>query len=231
MENSAAEVALDHVACTIPRATTVVMGGSASTGRRTPTSDIDLLVFAPADSFENGRSVARVAHHRGERIDIFGYTHDSFLEWAERDFASFRPVLPFLLVEGIALREDEDTTRLREWAAQRLARGPFPTEHQLGLRRYAITDLADDLLDAGDPLLAALVRADLVRELAQFLLLANSQWLGNGKWLGRRLRAWDPEVADVIAEVAASQDHPRCARVALQLLEPYGGRLDEDFVR
>ena len=147
-----ADIALDYVARILPGATTVVMGGSASTGRRTATSDMDLLAFAPADDFENGRSVALVAHHRGERIDVFAYTHDGFREWAER-------------------------------------------------------------------------------ELAQFLLLANNRWLGSGKWLGRRLREWSPDIADRVSRAAAESDPRRLAQLAGDLLEPYGGRIDSDFIR
>jgi predicted nucleotidyltransferase len=231
VEDRLADIALEYVAGILPRATTVVMGGSAAAGHRTPTSDIDLLVFAPEDQFENGSSTARVAHHRGERIDVFAYTHESFVEWAERDLASFRPVLPFLLVEGAALREDADARRLRAWVAAALERGPQPTQHQLELRRYAITDLADDLGDAWDPFLVAILRADLIREVAQFLLLAHNRWLGSGKWLARRLRAWDRDVADRVASAAADPDGRRCAATALELIEPFGGRLDDDFVR
>jgi predicted nucleotidyltransferase len=231
VNDSVRSTVLAFVERELPDATTVIVGGSAAAGRRTATSDIDLLVLAPSASFENGGSVARLAHERGERLDVFGYTTEGFREWCERDFASLRPVLPFLLVEGTALREDATTGDLREEAAARLARGPSLTQHQLDLRRYLVTDLADDLADATEPFTIDVLRAELVRDLAQFLLLAANRWLGSGKWLVRRLRAWDPGIADELARLLREPDARRVAEGALDLLRPHGGRMDRDFVR
>ncbi|SEH57495.1 MULTISPECIES: nucleotidyltransferase domain-containing protein [unclassified Leifsonia] len=120
-----------------PGATTIVLGGSASTGRRTSTSDIDILLIAPtlrrADSGST-QAEARVAHRDGERIDVFAYTEEGYRGWAERDFASVHPVLPYLLTEGTVLRAGTEFERLREWSEARLLRGPQPSAHDLELR-------------------------------------------------------------------------------------------------
>ena len=231
----AREAALRFCDAEYPEATTVILGGSSSTGKRTPTSDIDILLIAPPSTFEgrNGSptSEARVTHHDGERFDVFAYTVEGYREWAERDFASLRPVLPVLLTEGIPLRTGDEFAELRRWSADRLAPGPRPTAHQLALRRYAVTDLIDDLTDATDELVSAAIRADLLRDLGELALLSSGAWLGSGKWLARRLRAVDPESADALAAFARERDHREAARVVAVLLDRLGGRVDEDFVR
>src|SRR4051794_27956070 len=92
-----ARVALRFCDTDYPGATTVVLGGSSSTGRRTATSDIDILLIAPAATFAGAdptvgdrvaHGEARVAHRDGERIDVFAYTIEGYRDWADRDFAS-----------------------------------------------------------------------------------------------------------------------------------------------
>ncbi|WP_285114399.1 nucleotidyltransferase domain-containing protein [Leifsonia sp. fls2-241-R2A-40a] len=238
-EPRAAEVALRFCDAVYPGATTVILGGSSSTGRRTATSDIDLLLIGPpsalahagADGAESPRSEARVAHRFGERFDAFAYTAEGFRDWSERDFASLRPVLPFLLTEGHPLRVGSEYDELYRWSADRLELGPQQTAHQLELRRYAITDLIDDLMDATEPLAAAAIRADLFRDLAQLALLASNSWLGSGKWLARRLSAADPLSAEALREFARTPDQTEAAERASRLLDRLGGRVDGDLVR
>lgn len=228
----AAGVALRFCDRDFPGATTIILGGSSSTGRRTATSDIDILLIAPASAFAgDATSEARVAHREGERIDLFAYTVEGYREWAERDFASLRPVLPYLLTEGTPLRTGDELPELRRWSAERLARGPRLSAHQLELRRYALTDLIDDLADATDPLAAATIRADLVRGLAELALLSANAWLGSGKWLARRLRAADEATAAALTELVAEPAPAVAAAAASRLLDTLGGRVDGDLIR
>lgn len=235
MDADAASVALRFCDAEYRGATTVVVGGSSSTGRRTATSDIDLLILAPPSTFagpvRDDHGEARVAHRDGERIDVFAYTADGFRDWCERDFASLRPVLPFLLTEGRPLRTGDEFEALRSWSADRLAAGPQPTTHQLELRRYAVTDLIDDLADATEPLTVAAIRADLFRALGELATLVAGGWLGSGKWLARRLRSVDPSSADQLEAFAGERDPAHAAAAASRLLEVLGGRVDHDFVR
>lgn len=216
-----------------PAATTIVVGGSASTGRRTPTSDIDVLLIAPTEAFGTaGRSSeARVVHREGERFDVFAYTEDAYGEWAERDFASLRPVLPYLLTEGLPVRSGTELEQLHRWSKERLLRGPEVSAHDLALRRYAATDLIDDLADATDPLARATIHADLLRSLGELALLTAGAWLGSGKWLARRLREADEARAVELAEFASETDPARAAALAERMLDGLGGRVDGDFTR
>jgi predicted nucleotidyltransferase len=229
--DTAAEVALRFVDSAYTEATSVIMGGSASTGRRTASSDIDVLVIASATSFADGRSRAQLVHREGERLDVFAYTEDAFRAWSEKDFVSLRPVLPYLLTEGTPLRAGDDYERLCTWCTDRLAEGPRLSDHDLALRRYAVTDLIDDLVDATDQLEAAATRADLFRALGELLLLSANQWLGSGKWLARRLRAWDEPSAQALLAFAQTPDPLVAGRIASKMLDSVGGRVDADFTR
>ncbi|MBW8870787.1 MAG: nucleotidyltransferase domain-containing protein [Leifsonia sp.] len=235
-----ANVALRFCDTDYPGATTVVLGGSSSTGRRTATSDIDILLIAPAATFAGAdptagdrvaHGEARVAHRDGERIDVFAYTVEGYRDWADRDFASLRPVLPYLLTEGVPLRTGTEFGELRQWSAERLARGPRLSDHKLELRRYAVTDLIDDLADDTDRLTAAAIRADLFRALGELALLTAKAWLGSGKWLARRLAAADPSAAAQLTDFAAEPGNTQAAAIASGLLERLGGRVDEDLTR
>lgn len=136
-----------------------------------------------------------------------------------------------LLTEGTPLRTGAEFAELRRWSADRLALGPRVPAHQLALRRYAVTDLIDDLTDATDELASATIRADLIRGLGELALLSAGVWLGSGKWLARRLRTADPDAADALAACAREHDDREAARLAADLLGRLGGRVDQDFVR
>jgi hypothetical protein len=55
--------------------------------------------------------------------------------------------------------------------------------------------------------------------------------MGSGKWLARRLRAWNPLVADELTEAMRSVDPAPILRLQEDLLAPFGGRLGGGFVR
>lgn len=230
MDADVQRIALEMIDRDLPDATTVLVGGSAARGERRPTSDIDVLVLAPAERFAPGDSLARTTIEDGQRLELFAYSLDSFARWSEHDYASLRPVLPFLLVEGVALREGPELAALRAEARARLDAGPRLDAHALDRRRYAITDLLDDLADADDAFVESVVRAELVRALGEFLLLAANRWLGTGKWLVRRLRAWDPDAAADLERMTTA-DPATAVAIAAFLLEPHGGRLDGAFTR
>lgn len=101
----------------------------------------------------------------------------------------------------------------------------------LARRRYAITGLIDDLVDATDALEQRVVAHDLLTQLSELILLATGHWLGNGKWLVRRLRAAAPSDATVLSESIMKGDPASFAIAAGGLLEKYGGRVGPGFVR
>jgi hypothetical protein len=94
-----------------------------------------------------------------------------------------------------------------------------------------VSALLDDLGDAEDAGERAVLLADAFRSLSELLLLVHGQWLGSGKWLLRRLRAWDRPVADRLVGAVATGDVPGFVQLADELLMPLGGRLQAGLVR
>ena len=225
-------LAADFVAARFPAAEGVVLGGSSASGTTTPTSDLDLLLLGPEEMFDgDGSSLAATYEHEGRLVEVFAYTSASYRVWAEREVAGHRPVILVMLTEGVVLRGGTGMAQLRRWAAETLAAGPTLDQHALDLRRYMVSALLDDLTDATDPTEVAVLMAAMFEALAEFLLLAHGRWLGSGKWLVRRLHAWDADIARGLGEALVAGDRGALIDRAHSLLEPFGGPLQAGMVR
>ncbi|MCT1364854.1 MULTISPECIES: nucleotidyltransferase domain-containing protein [unclassified Microbacterium] len=220
------------LAARYPRAGIAIVAGSTARGERTPTSDIDLLLIDD-DLFADVSQVSEAATHafEDEIFEVFAYTVEGFREWADRGVAQHRPVIAHMLVEGAAIRSTPALAELRtRWSAV-LALGSVLSETESRIRRYVITDLLDDLQDATDPLEQRVVAGLLFERMAELMLLAGGQWIGSGKWLPRRLRAWSPERADQLSTPLLAGDFPGFAARVDEELTMAGGRVQAGFVR
>ncbi|WP_206446332.1 nucleotidyltransferase domain-containing protein [Agrococcus sp. KRD186] len=225
------EIARRFVEQEFPGADSAVVAGSTASGRRTATSDIDLLVLGPEGMLGDADSLAANYAFEGEAMEVFAYTEAGFDRWANRGVEEARPVIVDMLVGGTAVLTGPTLLRLRpDWAAV-LARGPVVDRRRLDLMRYAVTDLLDDLLDAHDALEQRTIMACLFEDVAALALLANGRWLGRGKHLVRRLRAWSPDRANALAAPLLAGDASAFGIAAGHELERAGGRLREGFVR
>ena len=215
-----------------PTACGAVLAGSSATGASTPTSDLDLVLLCPPDAFDGERSsLAATYEHGGRVVEVFAYSPEAYRTWAGREVVAHRPVILVMLTEGVILRSGPELHELRAWAGEVLSAGPRIETHALDLRRHAVSALLDDLADSDDPAERALLLAEAFTALSELLLLTHGQWLGSGKWLLRRLRAWDRAVADHLSDAFASGDRRRFLQLADDLLAPLGGRLQVGIVR
>ena len=219
------------VAARFPRADVVIVAGSTARDRRTATSDIDLLLLGD-DLFAAERdSLAATYRFEGEVFEIFAYTHQAFATWAERGLAQYRPVIVQMLLDGLTVRGVAERERYRTLWEPVYRRGPQLDEAEKRLRRYVLTDVLDDFMDASDPLEKHVLASLLFERTAELILLTNGRWIGAGKYLPRRLREFDAERADALtAPLLAHDDTAFAARVAHEL-ERAGGRLQEGFER
>ena len=216
-----------------PAAEIAVIGGSTASGTRTPTSDIDLLVIGD-EIFDEGESRSSLAgswEYAGEVFEVFAYTHGAYSEWARGGVAQYRPVIVHMLVEGKEVRGGEALNRLRaEWSAT-LIDGPSISEHEHAMRRYAITDLIDDLRDATDELERNTVAWNLFEKTAELMLISDRRWIGTGKYLPRRLRELSPSRTESLTSPLVQGDLSAFAdRVEIELTRA-GGRVHAGFVR
>ncbi|RHA42295.1 hypothetical protein D1825_07525 [Cellulomonas rhizosphaerae] len=220
------------VADRFPSAVGAVLAGSSAAGTSTSTSDLDLVVLCPEESFDGeDASLAATYEHASRLVEVFAYTPDAYRRWAGRELAAHRPVILAMLTEGVILRSGSELVELRAWADGVLAAGPTIEPHALDQRRYSVSALLDDLTDAEDPGERALLLAEAFRALSELLLVAHGCWLGSGKWLLRRLRAWDGSVADRLTEAFVAGHAVAFVRMADELLAPLGGRLQAGMVR
>lgn len=220
------------VGARFPAAGGVVVGGSSATGGTTPTSDIDLLLVGPPEMLSDGRTSLAAAYEQdGRLVEVFAYTPDAYREWAERERSAHRPVILGMLADGVVLRGEAYLADLRAWAAEVVDAGPGVDPHDLDVRRYLLSALLDDLADASDPTEAAYLTAQTYEALAGFLLLAHGRWLGTGKWLVRRLREWDADVAAELGAALGAGDATAMVALADRAIAPFGGRLQAGMVR
>ncbi|PPF44103.1 hypothetical protein C5B85_10685 [Pseudoclavibacter sp. AY1F1] len=227
-----AEVAAAFVAECFPRAEIAVLAGSSATGRRTATSDIDLLLIGPEAMFDDGRTslAASMAYER-EVIELFSYTEADFARWVRSDLSGHRPVLLSMLQEGLPVRGGTQLAALRDHWRPIIEAGPQVSEHELATRRYEVTDLLDDLRDASDVLEQRVTAGLLFDKTAELILLTNGRWLATGKHLVRALRAWDPERAAALAAPFLGLEFLTFADQVEAELRLVGGRLQAGFIR
>ena len=225
-------VAAAFVAERFPRAEVAVMAGSSASGRRTATSDLDLLLIGPDAMFEDGRtSLAGSFAYAGEVVELFSYTEADFEQWVRRDLAAHRPVLLNMLLEGRSIRGGAHLEALRNRWRPVIEAGARASDHELATRRYEVTDLLDDLRDASDRLEQRVTAGLLFEKTAELVLLANGRWLATSKHLVRALQAWDPDRAAALAAPYLDRDFRACASQVEAELRLVGGRMQAGFVR
>ena len=214
-----------------PNATVAVVAGNTARGTRTATSDIDMLLIGD-DLFEGDRSSLAASYDfEDEVFEVFAYTRDAFEEWASRGVAQYRPVIVHMLLEGVDIRGGQPLAVLRNVWRGVIASGPIVSPHELDLRRYAITDLLDDLRDAADPLETSVIAFTLFESVAELVLLSNRRWTGTGKYLPRRLREFDDARAESLCAPLLGGNIPAFAQAVEHELDIAGGRLHGGFVR
>lgn len=178
------------VADRFPAARAAFVTGSVLTARRTPTSDLDVLVLVGAESSCYRESF----RHQGWPVELFVQREADWRSFADAETAERRSPLLHMTAHGHLLVDADGVgARLRSEARQRLAAGPPPLPaEQLADRRYALTDALDDLRGCADPQERVFLAAQLLEQAALLVLLAEGRWLGSGKWLSRRLAEADP---------------------------------------
>jgi predicted nucleotidyltransferase len=214
-----------------PTATVAVVAGSTARGTRTASSDIDLLLIGDDLFTGDSSSLAATYEFENEVFEVFAYTCNAFEQWALSGVAQNRPVIVHMLLEGVALRGGQPLTELRDSWRGAIAAGPVVSQHELDMRRYAITDLLDDLRDSADLLERNVIAFTLFNKVAELVLLSNRRWIGTGKYLPRRLRDFDNDRADSLSVPLLDRNLSVFADAAEHELNIAGGRVQGGFVR
>jgi hypothetical protein len=225
------EVATRLVGERFPEAHAAFLGGSAPTARRTPWSDLDIVVVMDGEP----APFRETLRHSGQLVEWFVYTPASLRHYWRQNVSGRRTPLLRMVAEGVSLiNGDGAAETYQAEAAAMLAAGPAaPAADQLAVQRYLVTDLLDDLRGCSDPVETAFLAATLVLTASDLLLLSGNRWSARGKWLPRRLAEVDAELPARLAAaqqaVIADGDREPLVSAVQAILDRTGGPLQEGF--
>lgn len=211
----------------VPEVIAAFLAGSVARGQASIGSDIDAVIV-----YGHVPAAVRETHERdGVTVELFLHDPDTLAWFWEQDRQAGKPSLARMVANGLPLAGAPDIIEeLKRQAGAVLDLGPPPlTEEQLKARRYAITDLAADLLPERTGAERLALGARLYMELADFTVRAAGAWSGSGKGLARALTRLDPMLGAAF-EQAFGQLHTDGDASGVQALvdiclDPYGGRL------
>ncbi|MEU4984340.1 nucleotidyltransferase domain-containing protein [Streptomyces sp. NPDC021969] len=209
-----------------PEARTAFLGGSVATGRRTATSDLDVVVLlhgAPAPYRES-------LQYADWPVEMFVHTEATWHAYIERELPTRRSPLLWMCADGLLLFDTDGLgASLAAQARTLTAAGPPPVSaEEIDDRRYAITDSLDDLAGSDDPSERLFIATELVRRTGELALAVSGSWGGGGKWLARRLETTAPGLSTRLhhglREVLEGRAEP-LVTVVDEVLGQVGGRL------
>jgi predicted nucleotidyltransferase len=220
------EVARALVRNEFPGAVAALLAGSSARGTATRTSDLDIVVVLDGPPAPYRETLLK----HETLVELFVHDVGSIHQWWAREAANRRNTLADMCAHGLILTGGERATTLQREAATFLAVGPPAlTTVELERLRYALTDALDDLSDADDPGERDILAGAVLVGAAELALLSRRQWLGRGKWLVRRLRAFDGPLADRLLaahrHAVANGDPAELITAADDIVTRVGGRL------
>lgn len=210
------------------------LGGGVLGPLRTPTSDLDVVVVLDLDPDEPDAlrpPYRETFEHAGWITEVFVHDEVSLREWWQRDVTRRVPSLVRMVAEGVVvLDRDGRADDLRREAATLLAGGPaLPDPDELAARRYALTDLLDDMAGCEDEAELVYIAGGVLRAAAELALLVAREWLGSGKGLPRRLAEHDPDLLERLVNghrhVVVYGDTAVLHKAAVDVLVRAGGAL------
>ncbi|GGW95072.1 nucleotidyltransferase domain-containing protein [Streptomyces noursei] len=209
-----------------PDARAAFLGGSVVTGRRTATSDLDIVVLlhgAPAPYRASIR-------HADWPVELFVHTEASWYAYVKREVRKRRSPLLWMCADGLLLFDTDGVgARLAAEAGKLTVAGPpVVSAEEIDDCRYAITDLLDDLSGSTDQGEQLFIATELARRTGELALTIDGTWGGGGKWLARRLESAAPGLSmrlyHAVREVLEGQIAPLIG-VVDDVLGQVGGRL------
>ncbi|WP_030691063.1 nucleotidyltransferase domain-containing protein [Streptomyces globisporus] len=213
-----------------PDARAAFLAGSVLTDRRTPTSDLDMVVLLDGSPAPLRESLV----YCGWPVELFVQTEAVWHDFADQETAKRRSPLLAMCAEGTLLVDRDGLgASLQDEARKRWAAGPPPlSDQERDYQRYILTDLLDDLRGCTDPAERVYLVSHMLRLASELVLLSGGHWLGAGKWLSRRLAAADPAVHRALSEAAPQAiagDANAFTAVVTQVLDLAGGPLWDGY--
>jgi predicted nucleotidyltransferase len=230
---------VDHIAAAqalveqkFPDCDAAFLVGSTVRSEATPTSDLDIVVISRSATapYQEGMKVF------GWPIDVVFHTESSYRKFFKIDVLRRRPVLAYMINEGVILKnKDGYAYCVKEEAKEALAAGPAPlTAGEIMGSRHELTKLYDDFTSSASRIESLILGADLAYIALEFVLSFNCQWMGDGKWAVRALRDYNPELADeflrALEDFYQRNQKDGLACFAQNILDAAGGRTSEEYI-
>ena len=203
------------------------IAGSVVRGEQTATSDIDTVIVYDTDDLPKAYRHSIV--YQNWPIEMFVQNLNSLSYFWKQDIACGMPVLITMIAEGIIIPDGNEYARsLQSKARDVLAAGPAKlSTEEIDNRRYALTDLLDDMEGPKNTAELYGTLSVLYQKLGDFYLRANRCWSGNSKSLTRAIKKAFPDLADkyeAAFKSAFAGDTRPLSELADTLLQPFGGR-------
>ena len=210
-----------------PEVVAAFLAGSVALGRAAIGSDIDaVIVYAKVDS-----AIRETHERRGVTVELFLHDPDTLAWFWEQDRRFGKPTLARMVANGLPIAGAPDIIEeLKRQAEAVLTAGPPALDDlEMRARRYAITDLAADLIPERTAAERLALGARLYTELADFTVRASGAWSGSGKGLAQALMRHDPMLAAAFEHAFTALftrgDAGEIQALIDLCLTPFGGRL------
>ncbi len=227
MNKEILHIARDFIGTHFPDCRAALLAGSYVRGDDTPSSDLDIVIL-DEDTYRKSYIFL------DKPIEAFVYSDDSleFELFLEKQYGI--PLITRMCAEGVVLKGEEDARTLILQGKQNLKEGPIPlSSSKLDEFRYIISDLLYDLEGSRVEMEDTYSVGELTRKLPEFILRANQEWIGEGKWMFRCLKHFDPNIAkdftDCIQGYYRSNNKEELIRFVDDRLAPFGGRLFKGY--
>jgi len=215
-----------------PAAKTVFLCGSVVRGEATSHSDLDLVVV-----LERAKHAFRESFiYQGWPVEAFVHDLDTLRYFFyEVDAKSGHPALPQMVVEGIAIpRPSSFSESVKDMARKVLDEGPPPLDSaELDKKRYAVTDLIDDIRAPQSDAELMATGAKLFDVLLDYYFRSNRLWSASGKMAIRRLLEVDTGLAtkfeSSFKKLFTNSDPSACIALAEEILSAKGGFLFDGY--
>lgn len=213
-----------------PGCRVAILSDGVLTARRTPTSDLDIVVVLdgpPAPYRETMRS-------HGWVVELFVHSRESLVEFYQLDARNRRCSLARMCCGHVILDRSGEAADIQTEAHSIIDAGPKPlTSAELEQRRYFLSDLLDDLRGAIDPTETIFIASHLLEMAGTLLLMSEQRWTGTGKWLSRQLEeagsGFAARFGDAFRTLSTESDKAPLVSIVESILESVGGPLTEGF--
>lgn len=219
-----------------PECKVMFLAGSVLREEATPYSDLDLVVVY--DSLDAAYRESFI--HASWPVEAFVHDPHTLKYFLEMDAKAGKPFLAHMVANGVVISHHlgpdslDFSGALKQICQECLDKGPPPLAMEdLTRRRYAITDLVDDMRAPRSNAELMASGARLLDELADFYFRSNDIWSASGKSIFRKLTAHDAEIAkrfeSSFRTLFAQSDPSDCITLAEDLLRPSGGFLFDGY--